>query len=156
MSLMGIAAFGASSWVLLGYFSPVYAVVNSLLCVVFVEYWKKQEFDLAVRWGVRGVSTIQNRRREFRAEKEIQDPVTGEKVLWFSGSKRLQRQLLQLPFAIVAASALGALIATCFAIEVFISEVYKGPGQGVLVSLPVHRLQSRMLTAYRCSYPRAF
>lgn len=133
-ALIGNAAFGAASWLLLGYFSPIYAVVNSFLCVCFVEYWKKQEYDLAVRWGVRGVSTIESKRHDFMSEKEITDPVTGEKTQLFSGTKRLQRQLLQLPFALVAALALGALIATCFAIEIFISEIYTGPLQWILVN----------------------
>ena len=134
MALIAIASFGASAYFLMGYFSPVYAVINSLFCICFVEYWKSQEFDLAVRWNVQGVSSIETKRHDFAAEKEIEDPVTGEKVRLFPGTKRLQRQALQLPFALLAALALGALIATCFAIEIFITEVYNGPGQSVLVN----------------------
>ena len=121
---MFLAAFGFSSWVLLGNYSTVYAVANSLWCVVFVEWWKRQEADLAIRWGVTNVSAIQQKRREFKFEKKIKDPITGETVQWFPAKKRLQRQLLQIPFAIVAAIALGTLICTCFGIEIFISEVY--------------------------------
>ena len=133
------AAFGFSSWVLLGHFSPVYAIVNSLWCVTFVEYWKHQEVDLAVRWGVKGVSAIQEKRREFAHEKEIKDPITGETVQIFPATTRLGRQLLQLPFAIIACLALGTIIATCFGIEIFLSEVYNGPFKSVLVG------QSRIL-----------
>jgi anoctamin-10 len=127
------AIFGLSAWLILGHFSPIYAVVNALWCTVFTEYWKHQESDLAVRWGVRNVSRIEAPRRDFLPEKEIVDPVTGEKVGIFHGTKRLQRQLLQLPFAIAAALVLGTLIATCFGIEIFISEVYDGPLKSVLV-----------------------
>ena len=118
---------------LLGHFSPYYAIVNAVWCTVFTEWWKRQETDLAVRWGVRGVSRIETKRKGFRHEKEITDPVTGEKLMVFSASKRLQRQLLQVPFALGAAILLGALIATCFGIEVFISEIYNGPFKSVLV-----------------------
>ena len=128
------AAFGFTAWLMLGAFSPIYAIVNGLWCVTFVEYWKHQEADLAVRWGVRGVSRIQIARREFQHEKEVKDPVTGESVKVFPAMKRLQRQLLQLPFALVAVLLLGSMIATCFGIEIFISEVYKGPFKSVLVS----------------------
>jgi anoctamin-10 len=93
--------------------------------------------DLAVRWGVRGVSRIESKRKDFKHEKEITDPVTGEQVAMFSATKRLQRQLLQIPFAIGAATVLGALIATCFGIEVFISEIYHGPLKWLLVSYPI-------------------
>lgn len=113
----------------------MFALVNGLWCVIFVEYWKHQEVDLAVRWGVRGVASIQQKRRDFKHEKEVKDHVTGETVRIFPATKRLGRQLLQIPFAILAALALGTLIATCFGIEIFLSEVYNGPGQNLLVSV---------------------
>ena len=127
------AAFGFSSWVLLGHFSSIYAIVNCLWSVVFIEYWKRQEIDLGVRWGVKGVSAIQEKRREFQHEKEIKDPITGETVQVFPATKRLYRQLLQLPFTVVASMALGIIIATCFGIEIFLSEVYNGPFKSILV-----------------------
>jgi len=105
-----------------------------LWCTVFTEYWKHQETDLSVRWGVKGVSNIDLKKKDFSPEKTITDPVTGEQVGFFPASKRFQRQLLQIPFALIAAFSLGAVITTCFGIEVFISEVYKGPLKSVLVS----------------------
>lgn len=127
------ALFGFSSWVLLGKFSPVYAIVISVWSIVFIEYWKKQETDLAVQWGVRGVSKIQEKRPGYKWEQEMKDPVTGENIKVFSPLKRLARQLLQVPFALSAALVLGSLIATCFGIEIFISEVYTGPFKSYLV-----------------------
>jgi anoctamin-10 len=134
MFLIFPAAFGFSCWVLLGQFSPLYAIVNCIWSVVFIEYWKKQEIDLAVQWGVRGVSKIQHKRPQFKHESEVKDPVTGEKVKVYSPLKRLARQLLQVPFAITAALVLGGLIAMCFGIEIFISEIYDGPFKSYLVS----------------------
>lgn len=135
-ALIGVAAFGASAWLLLGYFHPVYAIVNSTLCVIFIEWWKSQEYDLAVRWGVRNVSTIESTRHGFQPEQEFVDEVTGERVQHFPAPKRLQRQLLQIPFAAIVIAVLGALIATCFGIEIFISEVYNGPLKWILVFIP--------------------
>lgn len=154
-TLIGIAAFGFSSYFLLGFFSPVYAIVNSLVCVTFVEWWKHQEYDLAVRWGVQGVTGIENKRHDFRPEKEITDPATGEKIAIFPSSKRLRRQLLQVPFALLAATALGAVIALAFSIEIFMSEIYKGPGQSVLVSLWLCH-HAAYTEPDRCSFPPAF
>lgn len=119
---------------LLNSFSPIYAIVNSLWCVTFIEYWRRQELDLGVRWGVKGVSAIQEKRREYQHEKEVRDPITGETVQIFPATKRLGRQLLQVPFALLASIALGTLIATCFGIEIFLSEIYGGPLKSVLVS----------------------
>lgn len=135
--LVPLGGFGFAAWVLLGYFSPIYAILNGLWCVTFVEYWKRQEVDLGVRWDVKGVSAISEKRKDFQHEKEVKDPVTGETVQIFPETKRLARQALQIPFALLASLALGTLIATCFGIEIFLSEVYKGPLQSVLVSLSV-------------------
>lgn len=128
------AGVGFSAWVLLGSYSPIYAIINALWCVFFVEFWKKQETDLAVQWGVRGVSKIQLPRPDFKHEHTVTDPITGEDVRVYSPLKRLSRQLLQVPFALAAAFVLGSLIATCFGIEIFISEVYDGPFKSYLVS----------------------
>lgn len=129
------AGFGFCAWVLLGGYSPIYAIINGLWGVFFVEYWKKQETDLAVQWGVRGVSKIQRKRPDFKHEGVMSDPITGEDVKVYSPLKRLSRQLLQVPFALAAAFVLGSLIATCFGIEIFISEVYDGPFKSYLVRI---------------------
>ncbi|KAG2025190.1 hypothetical protein GB937_002951 [Aspergillus fischeri] len=134
--LMFPAAFGFSCWLLLGSFSIIYTVVNCLWCIVFIEYWKRQEEDLSCRWQTKGVSAVHEKRAEFRPEKEVRDESTGEVRGVFPATKRMYRQLLQVPFALLAAVALGAIIATCFAIEIFISEVYNGPLKGYLVFIP--------------------
>lgn len=135
MALVAIAAFGVVAWTIFGNFSPTYGLINSVLCIGFIEYWKFQQQELAIRWGVKGVSSIEKKRHDFVAEKEITDPVTGQQTKIFSAPKRLQRQLLQIPFVIAAALALGTVIATCFGIEIFISEIYNGPFKSTLVSL---------------------
>ncbi len=45
------AAFGFGAWMLLGQYSWLYGIVNCLWSVVFFEYWKKKEEDLAVPVG---------------------------------------------------------------------------------------------------------
>lgn len=129
------AVFGFSCWLLLGSFSIIYAVVNSLWCIIFIEYWKRQEEDLSCRWQTKGVSVVRPKRREFKPEREVQDESTGEVRGVFPATRRMYRQLLIVPFALLSAVALGVIIATCFAIEIFISEVYNGPLKTYLVSL---------------------
>ena len=85
---------------------------------------------------MKGVSRIEDKRRQFRHEKEIRDPITGETVQMFPATSRLQRQLLQVPFAVLAVLALGTVIAGCFGIEIFISEIYDGPFKSFLVFIP--------------------
>ncbi|KAK4193882.1 calcium-activated chloride channel-domain-containing protein [Podospora australis] len=130
------AAFGAAAWLVLGGFSWFYAAVNCLWSVVFFEHWKMKEADLAVQWGVKGVSKIQLPRSQFKFEREDVDPVTGEIVKYFSPFRRLARQALVVPFAAACVVVLGGLIVGCFAIEIFINEVYAGPFKGYLTFLP--------------------
>ena len=143
-----------AAWAILGSFSAIYGIINTILCVGFIEYWKYQEEDLAIRWGTKGVSAIEIKRHDFAPEKSITDPVTGEDVQYFPTPKRLQRQLLQVPFALVAALALGTLIFSCFSIEIFINEIYDGPGKSVLVS--GYYLAHIVLTQDRHSCQQAF
>ncbi|KAG7131417.1 hypothetical protein HYQ45_010003 [Verticillium longisporum] len=130
------AAAGFSAWLLLGQFSWFYALASCLWSVVFFEFWKKKEIDLAVQWGVRGVSKIQTPRPQFEFEHEAEDPVTGEPVKVYSPFKRLQTQLLQIPFAVACILVLGTLIVTCNSLEIFINEVYNGPLKQYLAFLP--------------------
>ena len=130
------ASFGFACWVLLGNFSGLYGIVITMWGLIFVEYWKRQETELSIRWGVKNVSVIQDKRRDFSPEATITDSVTGEEVHYFPGKKRILRQLLQIPLALVSFIGLGTIICTCYAIEIFISEVYSGPFKSILVFTP--------------------
>lgn len=130
------AAWGAVTWWYLGPYSITFAVGNCLWAMVFVEYWKIREKDLSLRWEVKGVGALKVTRTQYVWEKEVKDRITGQTVQVFSPYRQFLRQLLLVPFASVAAAALGGLIVITFAMEVFISEVYTGSFQGYLEFLP--------------------
>ncbi|KAI0203769.1 calcium-activated chloride channel-domain-containing protein [Astrocystis sublimbata] len=130
------AAFGVASWLILGHYSWLFAFANSLWSVVFFEWWKKKEIDLAVQWGVRNVSRIQHARTKFQWDHEAPDPITGELVKHYSPTKRLQTQLLQVPFALACLLVLGALYVFCFSIEIFLTQIYNGPFKSYLTFTP--------------------
>ncbi|KAG5980474.1 hypothetical protein E4U55_003987 [Claviceps digitariae] len=130
------SAMGFAAWMLLGQFSSIYALGCGLWSVIFLEYWKKKEVDLAVQWGVRGVSAIQLPRPEFQWDYEAEDTVTGEPIKVYPYKKRLQTQLLQIPFAIACIIVLGGLVVVANSLEIFITQVYDGPGKQYLVFVP--------------------
>ncbi|KAI0972645.1 DUF590-domain-containing protein [Xylaria arbuscula] len=136
------AAFGSAAWLILGRYSWLYSIVNSLWSVVFFEWWTKKEVDLAVQWGVRNVSRIQHPRAKFQWDYEAPDPVTGEPVKYYPPVKRLKTQVLQVPFAIACVLALGALYIFCFGIEIFLTQVYDGPFKSYLTFTPTVILSS--------------
>ena len=127
---------GILGWLYFGPYSIFYGCSLCVWCVVFVEYWKIREHDLSLRWGVKGVGSLKVNRPQYQWEKEVKDPVTGQVTKVFPGWKQFLRQLLLIPFASIAAIALGSLIVVTFASEVFISEVYNGPMKGYLEFVP--------------------
>lgn len=128
------AVLGVLCWLYYGSYSIGFALVNCLWSVVFVEYWKLKETDLSIRWGVKGVGVLKATRMEFVWDKEVIDPLTGELRKVFSSRKQVLRQMLQIPFGILAGVVLGLLVVATFAMEVLISEVYQGPFKTYLVS----------------------
>ncbi|KAL4804037.1 calcium-activated chloride channel-domain-containing protein [Aspergillus unguis] len=130
------AVWGVVTWWYSGSYSIPFAVGNCLWGIVFVEYWKIRETDLAQRWNVHGVGALKVTRSQYVWEKEVKDSITGETVQIFSPYRQFLRQLLLIPFASIASLALGGLIVGTFALEVFISEVYSGSLKGWLEFLP--------------------
>lgn len=148
------SSLGFAAWLLLGQFSYLYALGCGLWSVVFFEYWKEREVDLAVQWGVRGVSSIQHQRPKFKWEFEAEDTVTGKPKKIYPFAKRLQTQLLQIPFAIACVLVLGGLVVLCNSLEIFINEVYDGPfkqylvGRGCSVAIRLGALTETGLLAH--------
>ena len=91
---------------------------------MFVEYWKREEIDLSIRWDVRGVGELKVNRPQYVWEREETDPVTGEVKRIFPTHKRVLRQLWFLPFAALAGLALGTVLLVTFALEALMSDVY--------------------------------
>ncbi|KAF2090717.1 hypothetical protein K490DRAFT_71072 [Saccharata proteae CBS 121410] len=127
VSLLFPAITGLFAWLYLPHYSLVYAIIISVWCIFFLEYWKLKEIDLSLRWNVKGVGSLKVNRPSFRYEKEILDTTTGEVKKHFPVWKHVARHTLQVPFTIAAVLVLGTLITFVFTIEIFISEVYNGP-----------------------------
>ncbi|KAI9151383.1 hypothetical protein HJFPF1_08585 [Paramyrothecium foliicola] len=117
------ALTGIYAWFFLPYYSLIYAIVTLLGCTVFLEYWKIRQSDLCIRWNVRGVG---------HAKVNRYGHVQSHSARW----KQVSRQLLQIPFVVIALLCLGAVITFVFAIEVLISEVYEGTYSFYLQYLP--------------------
>lgn len=123
---------GIAAWLWLPKYSMSYAILTSIWCSVFLEWWKLQEVDLSIRWQVRGVHKSKINRPEFKYETVTVD-AHGRKTHHFPKWKQIARQGLQIPFFTIATLALGAIISSVFAVEVLISEAYNGPYQDWLV-----------------------
>lgn len=123
MFLIAPSACGIFYWIFGGPYSTTFAIFSCIWGVVFVEYWKRQEIDLAIRWNVKGVGSLKVSRPQYRWDAEIADPKTGEIKKIFPTRKRLLRQLLFLPFAALAGLALGTMLVGIFMAEALLSDV---------------------------------
>ncbi|KAM5342134.1 hypothetical protein ACJ41O_015165 [Fusarium nematophilum] len=129
------AITGVIAWLWLPRYSLAYGILTSVWCTVFLEYWKIQEVDLSLRWNVRGIHGVKVTRPQFKYERVFVDE-GGRKQYYFPRWKLVCRQLLQIPFLLVAFVALSVTIVAVFAIEVLISETYAGPYKYYLEYLP--------------------
>lgn len=126
------AITGVIAWLWLPRYSLAYGILTSVWCTVFLEYWKIQEIDLSLRWNVKGIQHVKVNRPQFKYDYEYVDE-GGRKHYYFPRWKKVVRQLLQIPFLIVAFLALGITIIAVFTIEILISETYAGPYKDYLV-----------------------
>ena len=118
------AILGTLFWLFSRPYSITFGITTSIWSIVFVEWWKKQETDLSIRWNVQGVCALKVNRVQYSWEKEEMDRITGEVKKIFPAHKRLARQLLFLPFAALAAFVLSIVLVVTFLTEAIISDVY--------------------------------
>ncbi|KAJ1931454.1 hypothetical protein EC988_009784, partial [Linderina pennispora] len=77
------------------------------------------------------------RRPQFRPDRYIADPATGEQIPYFSVGKRWLRRMLSVPVTIALALVMGAFVSIIFAVQTFLGEYYNGPFQTLLGLTPV-------------------
>ncbi|KEQ78134.1 hypothetical protein M436DRAFT_60067 [Aureobasidium namibiae CBS 147.97] len=118
------ATSGTLFWLFSRPYSITFGIVTCVWSIVFVEWWKRQEIDLSIRWDVKGVGALKVNRVQYAWEKEEIDSITGEARKIFPAHKRAARQLLFLPFAALAGVALSSVLMVTFLAEAIISDVY--------------------------------
>ncbi|KAJ9403144.1 hypothetical protein DTO045G8_9113 [Paecilomyces variotii] len=135
--LAGAAVFATLSWMYYGSYSIGFSVISCLWCIIFVEYWKVQQTDLAIRWGSRGVCEVKGDRAHSTWEKEAQGHQTVQRTKEiYQVEKQLLRQLPQFAVAILASLFIGSLVLVTFTVELLALEVYKGPFKDFIDFLP--------------------
>lgn len=142
-ALIYAAALGAGFYALRMPFSPVYSAALVLWSTTFVEYWRIRERTLSVRWGTRGSFRVERRRAQYEAIEGARAKSGTESYAWW---KRDARILATLPVIATFALGLTALLTGIFIFEAFVTQLYSGPGQKLIVSL------SSLITALPCLF----
>ncbi|KAJ2104006.1 hypothetical protein GGI09_000354 [Coemansia sp. S100] len=132
------AAFGTLWWLLGWSFSWQFGVLLVLWSVLFTETWARRESDIATYWGVHGAQKVSSLRRpNFRPDRHVVDPATGEPIPFFSNGKRWLRRLLGVPVVLALALLMALFVSFIFALQTFLSEYYDGPLHTLLGFTPI-------------------
>ncbi|KAG0356204.1 hypothetical protein BGZ54_000808, partial [Gamsiella multidivaricata] len=117
-------------------YSVFYSLSVILWAIIFIESWKRRERELALGWGVENVRKSEARRQDFQGDSMVIDPITDERIPFFSPWKRWARKIAGLPVILAGAFALSVLVTLMFGVEVFLEVYYGGHMKEVLVYLP--------------------
>lgn len=93
---------GAQAYLILFY--AAFMVVWSFM---FTEYWKREQVEHAMMWGVKGFEEEQQDRPQFKGI-QISSPIDGKEMTYFPESKR--RRLLLVSFIVTMVSIIVVLV----------------------------------------------
>lgn len=154
ISLLVPSTLGIVAFFLLPEYSVIYSIGVSLWGILFIELWTRRQGQLAARWNVRNCSKMEHQRAAYTAGAIPQRPNYESMSSKMSRLSRLSRELLVVPFALVAATFLALVLTGLLATEVFIGEVYDGPLKSILTFTPTV-LFSILVGPFSAIYMRA-
>ncbi|KHC57685.1 hypothetical protein MEW_00724 [Candida albicans P60002] len=117
-------------------FSLTFAFINLLWGVLFLASWHRREQHLVNVWGVQNSHLIEEHNSELAKVNERYE----EKSTYFHANNtngfRFLKQLAFIPIALVFVGVLVSYQLSCFCIEIFLTDIYDGPGKSLLTLLP--------------------
>lgn len=119
-ALIGISVLGTGFYFAAEPYSQVYSTLLVLWSITFVEWWRIKQRVLSVRWGTRGSFRVEKRRAHYNP------------IAWW---KRDLRMVTSIPVILFFAAILASLLTGIFVFEAFVTQLYKGPGHRLIVSL---------------------
>jgi anoctamin-10 len=134
LSILGILTFLTHHHPIL---SLSYCFVNLIWGLIFICGWEKPQHYLTNIWGVENCHKIDKYYGELILINQKFEPESSFKhQLNFNDSQRFVKQLLFIPIGLVFTSILIIYQLFCFILEIFLSEIYNGPGKILLTLLP--------------------
>ncbi|CAH2354439.1 hypothetical protein CLIB1423_16S02696 [[Candida] railenensis] len=109
-------------------FSMTYTFLNLLWGILFISFWNRREKYLSNSWGVENSSLV---------EKNIlKSSISTIPTLSNADGIRFLKQFAFVPIALLFVATLVTYQLGCFVLEIFLSEIYDGPGKSLLTLLP--------------------
>ncbi|KAI5951497.1 hypothetical protein KGF54_004571 [Candida jiufengensis] len=132
LSVLGLVQFFKKS----KKYSLTYAFVNLIWGTFFISYWHRKEQYLVNLWGVQNCHLIQEHKSELaRLNEKFEEKSTYVHQNNTAGF-RFIKQLIFVPIALTFVGVLVSYQLGCFFIEIFLTDLYDGPGKSFLTLLP--------------------
>lgn len=130
LSVFGVVAFFRSK-----NYSLTYSFVSLIWGTLFLLFWRRRELYLVNFWGVQNSHNVDKYNAELvTVNKGLNKGVQKEKSR--KDGIRFVKQLAFVPVALAFVAVLVSYQLGCFVVEIFLSEIYDGPGKSVLTLLP--------------------
>lgn len=117
-------------------FLMTYTFVNLIWGVAFLSYWNRRQLFLVNLWGVQNCHLVEEHNTELSQVNQNYEVKSTYIHKDNTEGKRFVRQLFFIPVALGFTGVLVLYQLTCFVLEIFLSEIYDGPGKVVLTLLP--------------------
>ncbi|KAF8327348.1 calcium-activated chloride channel-domain-containing protein [Amanita rubescens] len=131
------AALGLIAYFFFEPYSPTYSILICIWSMVFVEWWRIHERLLSLRIGTRGSARVEKRRVEYRPGMK-----------WWNKDLRV---FASVPLITLFATLLAVILTGIFVLEVFVTQLYEGPGKQIVSFAPTilfAALVPRILSIY--------
>lgn len=117
-------------------FLLAYSITNLIWGALFLSSWHRREQHLVNAWGVQNCHLIDDHNTELAQVNEKYE----EKSTYFHSNNsdgiRFFKQLAFIPIALAFTAILVSYQLACFCIEIFLTDIYNGPGKSLLTLLP--------------------
>lgn len=132
-----LAIFGVVSyWKSRHVYSLTYCIVNLIWGALFICFWKRRENYLIACWGSLNCHLIQEHQLKLADINERFETKSGYKHNNNYEGIKFLKQLCFIPVALAIAVILVSYQLGCFVLEIFIADIYDGPGKVFISLLP--------------------
>lgn len=132
LSVFGIVSYIKSK----SSFLLTYTFINLIWGALFITFWNRRQQYLVNFWGVQNSHYIEEQNSELaKINEKYEEKSTYEKKGNTSGIRFL-KQIAFIPIALMFVGILVSYQLGCFVLEIFLSEIYDGPGKMFLTLLP--------------------
>ncbi|KAK6456742.1 calcium-activated chloride channel-domain-containing protein [Scheffersomyces xylosifermentans] len=135
--LVFLAVVGATSYFKSGkIFSLTYTFINLTWGVLFLAFWNRKQQYLVNFWGVQNSHLVDEYNTELAQVNKNFETKSSYKHKDNSVAYRFIKEISFVPIALFFTAVLVTYQLTCFTIEIFLTDIYDGPGKSFLTLIP--------------------